>query len=271
MSSTYQKGYQKRRGQGGLKGLGTGARSSFKGRQVQQAKNAQRIGSMIIPRKVSSEIKTVDHTFYAAYVAPYVPDILAKTRLNCATNGAMQALMIQQGTGPSQRVGNSCNLKSIRLRFRITSTAFAEATNSMMRMMLIYDKQPNGAYPATSALLAALDEAGTTSAFDPDGDLNVANIDRFVVLMDEYHMVQPTDIATTSLWNLNGPTDSKCFLVDRFIKLKGLEQKYSATSSPMVIGNQTTGALYILSVGSVATGGEPFCWHGKARLRFWDV
>lgn len=217
------------------------------------------------------EIKTVDHTFEAAYVAPYVVDQIAETRLNASTTGVLQALMVQQGVGTNQRIGNTLTMKSIRLRFRLAPTGFAELTNSMVRLMLVYDRQPNGAYPTTATILSNIDQAGTISAFDPDGDINVNNMDRFIVLMDEYHIVPAVDILTTSNFNLIGPTSKECFVIDRYIKLRGLEQKYSATSSPMVIANQTTGALYLFSMGSVATGGEPYCWHGKVRLRYFDM
>jgi len=280
--------YKDVRSIGGLKGLGTGARSYRRGANVVRSTvttmsrpQPRRTYNSIIPRRrsrisgysnYSMEIKTVDHTFYGAYVQPYVPDLLAKTVLNASTTGALQALMIQQGVGTSQRVGNSCCLKSIRLRFRLARTGTDTDNPSMMRMLLIYDRQPTGTanYPATSTILADINEAGTTSAFDTDGDLNVNSMDRYVILMDEWHQVPACDNTAAGLWTYQGPTDTSQFVVDRFIKLKGLEQKYQATSSPMTIGNQTTGALYLLGCGNIATGSEPFAWIGKARLRFYD-
>lgn len=267
------KAYTQYRKAGGLKGLGTGARSYQRGQQ--QAKRVIPITRPIIYPKYRSytnkkEIKTVDHTFEAAYANPYVPDILAKTALNASTTGVLQALMIQQGVGTNQRVGNSCSLKSLRLRFRLVNIDDI-LVNTMVRMLVVYDRQPNGAYPNLSNILANINEAGTVSAFDPDGDLNVNNMERFTVLMDEWHIVPAVDnnlhVVNTALV---GPTNVECFQVDRYIKLRGLEQKYSANSSPMVIANQTTGALYILSCGSIAAGSEPYCWYGKARLRFYD-
>lgn len=276
--STYQQGYYKRRTQGGLKGLGTGARSALKGRMVQIAKNQARNQQAYIPRFRYSnmghgkEIKCVDHTFEAAWVNPYVPDILAKTMLNIDSTGqALQALMIQQGTGPSQRVGNRCKLKSIRIRFQLLPTGNDFDNNVYARLMIIYDRQPNGVYPTVANILANLNESGTTSGFDWLASLNVNNLERFVVLMDHYVSLQPYDNALNEVnTNQIGGTTSECLLVDKYIKLRGLEQTYSAQSAPMVIANQTIGALYIFSLGSPGAASSPWTWSGSTRIRFWD-
>lgn len=271
--------YQKLRTLGGLKGLGTGARSYRKGGRVVNDTVTSLTTRRIVPQQQTyygmprrrygkREIKTVDHTFEGGLNTPYNPDVLAKGVLNINTTAAMQALMIQQGTGSFQRVGNQCQLKSIRLRFRLFPTNAPEVLSSMARMMLIYDKQPNGAYPTTATILANINEAGTTSAFDPEANLNVANMDRFIVLMDERCIVPGQDAG--GVFQQQGPFDEACYSVDRFIKLRGLEQRYSATSSPMVIANQTTGALYLFTMGSVVAASEPYAFYGTARLRYYD-
>jgi hypothetical protein len=268
---------------GGLKGLGTGARSARKGASTVRTVVTQLTKPPPPPlpytrrrlfrnySNMTPEIKTIDHTFEAALAAnPYVPDLLTKTVMSLNSTGALQALMIQQGVGTNQRVGNSVALKSLRLRFRIQALGLAVPTNTMIRVLLIYDRQPNGVYPATNTILANINEAGTISAFDPDGDLNVNQMDRYIILMDEWHQVPGSDLNGTSDQIVMGPFDKECYCIDRFIKLRGLEQRYSGTASPMTISLQTTGALYLLTTGNVAANQEPYQLHGKVRLRYYD-
>lgn len=217
------------------------------------------------------EIKTVDHTFYEAAVEPYAPDLLAKTILPMNSSFTVQALMIQQGVGVNQRIGNQVTLKSLRLRFNISfEFDHASVDPTFVRVMVVYDRQPNGAYPAGSAVLSNINEAGTLSAYDPNGDINVTNMDRFVVLLDHYCVVQSVDNATTSNYKILGPTGEESFKVDKYVKLRGLEQRYNGTASPMTVSLINTGALYLISTGELGAGAQPYGLRGKTRLRYYD-
>nr|WAE42778.1 MAG: capsid protein [Cressdnaviricota sp.] len=271
--------YETKRAWGGKKGLGRGMQSYGKGyRRGKIAQQAHKPNSIVNVTKrysvnrggLQEEVRTVDHTFEVAYVNPYVPDILAKTELNATTTLSQQALLIQQGPGVQQRLASKTSLKSCRLRFKIKPTGNAVLSPSMMRLMLVYDRSPNQLYGTSANILSNVNEAGSESAFDPFGDINVINFDRFIVLMDEYRQVPPTNTGLVANTDSTGATDLCVQQIDRYINLRGLEQTYVQTSSPMVIANQSIGALLLLSMGDIAAGSEPYAWYGKCRLRFKD-
>jgi len=131
--------YRKVRSMGGMKGLGSGAKSYNRGvGQVKSYVNqSARRARTFVPRfktrysgssrYVGRETKTVDFAFTGAYADPYVVDTNPSPVMNFNSDrGAIQALMIQQGAGSFQRVGNQCQLKSIRLRFRLFNLARLE-------------------------------------------------------------------------------------------------------------------------------------------------
>jgi len=119
--------------------------------------------------------------------------------------------------------------------------------------------------------LANADQAGTISAQNFYANLNINNMERFVILMDEWHDLPAIDEAGHSAGtNTIANTTSGSLAINRFIPLKKLEQVYGATQSPMVIGNINTGALYLLGIGSPAHGTEAWAAGGVARLRFYD-
>lgn len=56
----------------------------------------------------------------------------------------------------SQRVGNKINMKSVSVRLTIgykNTAAVTYKDRATVRVMLVYDKQPNSAYPAYSDIL----------------------------------------------------------------------------------------------------------------------
>lgn len=216
------------------------------------------------------QVKTVDMTFNAAVVRPYVPDLLAPTGIVMNTTGTIQNLAaIQQGTAESQRVGNKVALKSLRLRLRLRNSGFLTDQISAGRVMVIYDRQPNGVYPAISTILSTVNQAGTIIAGTLDSSINVNLLERFIVVMDKYLALQPSNNALQP-YN-TGSTDQRNFQIDEFLKLKNLETAFSDTVSPMTIAQVPTGALYLICLGNIVSGSEPFYWQGEVRLRFRDV
>lgn len=83
----------------------------------------------------------------------------------------------QYGTGSNQHVGRSITLKSVYLRWSIqTITAGASAPPNTVRVIIVYDKETNGAIFASTDFLLAND------ATSPN---NLTNSDRFIVLSDK--------------------------------------------------------------------------------------
>lgn len=218
------------------------------------------------------KIKTVDHFFAGDSPSPYVPDLLNKTALLMNTTPAMQALMIQQGTSECQRLGNSVRLKSIRLRFQINIMDFINVSYTglhRIRVLLVYDRQPNGAYPNISQIINNLREDGTQTGFTFFGDLNVDNMNRFIILMDHFEMFPEIRHASSTLPEIPGPYYAEQEKIDKYIKLDGLKQTYATTSSPMTISSMTTGALYLIAFSDITD--RVIGLVGKARIRFIDI
>ncbi len=78
-----------------------------------------------------------------------------------ASGGTIQnaLLTIPEGIGEEQRVGRKLVIKSIswKIMLRLPSTATANNTSDTVRIMLIQDKQANGALPAVTDILASDD------------------------------------------------------------------------------------------------------------------
>lgn len=88
--------------------------------------------------------------------------------------------LIAQGTTQSQRIGRKCILKSVQCRGQVALAAQDDvavpAGPLKFRIMLIWDKQANGAVPATSQILT---DNTNINSFN-----NLANKGRFVTLYE---------------------------------------------------------------------------------------
>lgn len=218
-------------------------------------------------------IKTMDLRFSGAYNGAYTVDTEPLQVLNTNTNTAcVQALTnIQQGAGESQRIGNKVSIKSVRVRLYTTYTGQGNGNSTFFRFMVIYDRNPNGAYVATSNILGQLTGANTVAAGVFSDDINPNQSERFVTLADEYKVLPPFEAAALNTTNYTGPTERSAFIIDRYIKCRDLECIFSATSNPGTIANSTVGSIQVLCVGNLAAGAEPWCWTGHARVRFHDA
>lgn len=221
---------------------------------------------------INPKLKTMDQDF-GAYANPYVVDALPAGALTISSTAAVQNIvMIQQGGGESQRIGNKAALKSLRIRFQLIPTGNANFTTiNYARFMVIYDRQVNGVYPAANTILSQLNQSNVTVAGTYLDSINPNFLERFVVLCDEYLTFQP---ASTVAANIDGPSTDKAFYMDKYIKLRNLEVQFGGNvltgAGGLGVANVTTGALYLLSWGNVAAGAEPYCWTGNTRLRFHD-
>ncbi len=85
--------------------------------------------------------------------------------------------LIAQGVTESQRVGRKCTLRSINWRgtLGMSSTTDFDNTSDVARIMLVLDKQANGAVPAVLDIL----ETALFQSFN-----NLSNSARFVTLFD---------------------------------------------------------------------------------------
>lgn len=168
------------------------------------------------------------------------------TTFNASTFAAPSLLNgLQYGTAANQHVGRKVMLRSILIR--MTSNLGPTSTQGAnTRVLVIYDRQTNGAAPA------ALD---ITTANDFWSVMNLNNSDRFVVIFDK---ILPA-ISQNGNWSV----------AKKVYKKLSLDMIFNAGSTGTVTDIQT-GSLYLL-VGingtmGVANGGFTF----TSRIRFVD-
>lgn len=135
-------------------------------------------------------------------------------------------LIIPEGNGESQRIGRKITIKKIGWRFTLTlpTTATAANTSDTLRIMLIHDKQCNGALPIAGDIL----DVDTYRSFN-----NLANSSRFRVLMDRtYSLNSPSGSG-------RGTTDTLSYgdfqLNDSFFKNCNIDIQYDNTATSGVI------------------------------------
>lgn len=225
------------------------------------------------------EVKTLDVLFTGNYAAAYTVDTVPLQTLNTNNGTAcVQALnLIQQGPGTSQRIGHKCSLKSLRIK---GSWLVENAVNALqpyqVRMMVIYDHNPDGAYTASNQILGSITQANVVLNGIATDSMNPNFFERMVVLMDKWVTLPAYDAGAVASTSTTGPTTQEAFQVDEYVSLKNLEVVFGnttngmQTANPMTIAYIQSGALYIMTYGLNAAANCPFVFYGSARLRFRD-
>lgn len=100
------------------------------------------------------------------------------------------------GTSAVTRVGRQIMMKSIHLKFDMNGSLFANTPTSaanMLRIMILYDAQPNGALPAASDLLE-----NTTTGVQTISGTAMRYAQRFRILYDKRWILQHQLSSTTT-------------------------------------------------------------------------
>lgn len=156
------------------------------------------------------------------------------TEINC----------IPQGATVANRIGNKVVIRSLHVKATIGNQVLA--TLAVARVAVIYDKQPNGAFPAVADIF--LDQpAGLTNGYS---SVNIANKSRFTMLRDQF-------------FNLDA-AQSQIHTINWYIKGRW-EVEFGANAGN--IGDFRTGAIYLFAiyVGAVVNLNA-----GSARVRYFD-
>jgi len=163
---------------------------------------------------------------------------------------------VATGTDFTDRVGRKIMMKSIFIRGWLKGQDISNGSplGNLCRLILVYDRQSNGAAPSMDAILK------TTEA---QSQLKLDNRDRFTVLVDKAIALGTiTNVATQAV--AGSPT---CRAIKIYKRLN-LEVQFSGTTA--AIGSIATGALYLISVGSQTTSdGHSFVY--TSRIRFVDA
>ena len=216
--------------------------------------------------KKKREIKTLDSVFPQNYIRVYVSDTQTGFTFNDA--GCLQNVVRTiQGAGICNRIGNKIALKSLRLRGTLEPTGNGGTPPPQnARFMVIYDRQVNGTYPALNTILSDITTNNAVVNGDFLSSINPSFYDRYIVLCDKIFVLGAGSTTSTDF----GPTELKCFVLDEFIKLKGLECVFTDSVNGGPISDLATGSLYMIGWGDQANGNEPYYMNIKTRLRFYD-
>lgn len=190
------------------------------------------------PRGVGEELKTID------------TGIVGVTPITTAGSVAL-INGVATGTDYTNRIGRKIMIKSIYVRFATLPNTVTAPLGDIQRIMLIYDKQTNGAAPAVTDIL------NTASYLDVN---NLNNRDRFVVLKDKTINCWPAAYAAGAVTAGNPNTMSF-----KFYKKCNLEQIFSGTGS--TVGSIASGGIFLLFISAAATYNLAY----SARVRFSDA
>jgi len=240
---------------------------SFNRMQALRMSNATRVpaGLYASARTGATELKSVD----------WLP---TTAQLPFKTAGTVTFIVgPQEGSGFYNRIGRRIRMKSLELRGMITPSAgnAAAVVQQFARLLIIYDRQTNGAAPTLADVLTDYDNAGATTSSDKSG-LNMNNRDRFIVLRDRKLILPALGIngatpAAVSALQVEANNQNPGLVIHEFIKLKGLETHFKASSNPTVVGDVATGGLFAVVISSAdanATAAWVIALEG--RLKYFD-
>lgn len=162
-----------------------------------------------------------------------------------------QLLDIAQGTTQSQRIGRKCTIKSIGIRYTVTipTTPSLSGGADLVRVMLILDKQANGA-PLTATQIL---ESDAVTQYR-----NLVNSSRFTVLWDKSFIINAT--AGGGNGTISDSYANKKHLV--FFKKLNLPIEYDGTDG--AITEIRSNNLTLLQIGLQGTSTSVF----RIRIRF---
>lgn len=184
------------------------------------------------------------------------------------STGTIQPVnLIASGSGFNNRIGRKIEMQSLHLHGVITQTGTSTVSTDYTRICVVYDRQTNGAIPSLTDIFTNYSQTSVTSS-TVFSDLNPDERERFVILAD-YRLVLPATTAAGTTGASDGlqPT----FNINRFVKLNGASTIYKGDSSPSVIGDVATGALYVITMGSYAPGTQGYKAVLSWRLRYKDT
>lgn len=191
--------------------------------------------------------------------------VFSINRIDTQTNSNIDVYpinLIDTGTQPWQRIGRTIR----HLSLRVTGYASLETVNTsnLMRMIVVWDKQPNAAsIPTFNLIMGDVDAVGTfTTALQ--SHVRPDQVERFKILRDKWiPMNMGNSLAATN-------ANSSFYTFDEYIKLKGLETVYNQSTTG-TLADVNSGAIYLIfraRVNDVTNGHVDV--NCTARLRYTD-
>ena len=161
---------------------------------------------------------------------------------------------VAQGTDFTNRIGRKVIIKSIHAKYFLEPLSSADgAQGDIIRYMLVWDYQANGALAAASDILTTTD---TLSG------VNLTNRDRFKVLYDKRHTMEAVDYNAGTITGGN----SRPIFAQKYIKCN-MPMIFGGTAA--TIGSIQTGSLVLLVLS--ANSSTAWACASNIRVRFSDA
>lgn len=171
-----------------------------------------------------------------------------------ASNQIIALNLVGSGTSTYQRVGDHTKGLYCKIKGQIyPDEEKSQVDTEYLRVAVVYDRAPTGAYPAYSDIYNDID-AGGSNSFTCFSSPNITNKSRFTILK-EMDLTKPFKNSTNQT---NQPVFSSIQyddqnLIDWYLPLDGCDTNYLDTTSPPQIGDVANGAIYIMAIGSENT------------------
>lgn len=225
--------------------------------QRQQKKSMKTNQHLLAIKKYTSSLKrqdkkTLDTQFSGAYNNVYTSDTVPSQQLNFNSAPSFQSVnLIQTGVAQSMRIGNKVSLKSLKINCWLDYSGNGQVTSNLFRLMVVYDRQPNGTYPTAGDLFNHLDQTGNltnpTLSNLVTAQINPNYFDRFVVLLDK-NFESPWTAAGGDNTITSDPLNEP-WIIKHYINLRGLETTFKSTANPQTVAGFSTGNLMVIGLG----------------------
>lgn len=175
---------------------------------------------------------------------------------------------VVEGAGFWNRIGRRIRMQSVTINFQFYPGTAQLSNPVYHRILLIYDRQPNGALPADSDVLRSFNAANSGGVSYWFSGMNMNNRDRFLILKDFRFCEGDQAQASTPTVGLISTGSKNQFCWSWHVKLKGMETHYRATTSdgPIAgVADIATGSLFLMNTSTGLTGTLP---EGSSRLLY---
>lgn len=142
---------------------------------------------------------------------------------------------IAAGSDFNQRIGRKITIKTVQIRGHLLHQT-ATASNTLARVLVVYDSQPNGTTPSSTDILTS----GSSQSF-----MNLNNRDRFRVISDSTFSLGDRNITATQA--VQGSPSTALINVYKRVDLPVIFDGVTGG-----IGDIQTGAIWVLCVGDQA-------------------
>lgn len=184
---------------------------------------------------------------------------VAVASYSCSADAPARTLLngMDQGSTALTRIGNKINMDSIQVKGLIMPGQDTVTDPTHVRIMIVYDKQPNGAVWGVTDLLTS----SSSNSFR-----NMAYQSRFKVIYDKtFAMGGFIQDVVNHAYDSNSCVRS----INIYKKLPADARNSQYTGAGAGIATINTGSLYMLTISNV-NDGTTYVFNAICRLRYYD-